>query len=195
MVVERFHTMGEHSGKFLRVVGVQTEGKIDLFSTVVTGSVLRTLNNCVWLLMYSLCFQERLQCSNQHEDVSAIVILVPNSSVFFLWEEVFVTWKQPSSSDPTGHVAVFPPTALAGQVSDTHVLKMEGVVCGVTFGCVVVCHTHHVVELCLSRVSDRMHGRKQGRKKPFMRARECSWNQREVFFFLHPLKDHRAADE
>ena len=67
--------MGEHSGKFLRVVGVQTEGEIDLFSTVVTGSVLRNLNNCVWLLMYFLCFQERSQFSNQHEDVS-----VPSSS-------------------------------------------------------------------------------------------------------------------
>ena len=148
------------------------------------ASVLRNLNNCVWLLMYLLCFWERSQFSSQHEDVSAIVILVHNSSVFICGRKCFFTWKQPASSDPTGHVAVFPPTALAGQVSDTHVLKREGVVCGVTFGCVVVCHTYHVVELCLSRVSDRMHGRKQGRKKPLMRARKCSWNQREVFFFF-----------
>ena len=109
-------------------LGFQTEGEIDLFFRVVTGPVSHNLNNCVWLLMYFLCCKERLQCSNQHEDVSAIVILVPNSSVFICGEEVFVTWKQPSSSDPTGHVAVFPPTALAGQFSDTHVLKREGVV-------------------------------------------------------------------
>ena len=95
----------------------------------------------------------------------------------YLLEEVFVTWKQPTSSDPTGHVAVFTPSTLAGQVSDTHVLTMEGVVCGVTFGCVVVCHTYHIVELCLSRVSDRMHGRKQGRKKPYpIRFRKLSLN-------------------
>ena len=105
-------------------------------------------------------------------------------------EEVYITWKQLASSDPTGYVAVFPPSALAGQVSVTQILTMEGVVCGVTFD--VVCHTCHIVELCLSRVSDRMHGRKQGRKK-LMRARECTRNQRKVF--LHPLKAHRAADE